>query len=260
MTDKRKRSGIMLFIILIVGVHPVFGWVYKDFSFDTEARAAMMADAGVWNPYAEIKGTFHGADAEFRYHSLTAGTYYRAAPWLKVGAFYRLQAGARHIEDWKVFIGPPDGHFFEDTAGRYESLIYLDATPRFLLPQLPGRDWVAQVKTRYFYNFSNNHQTVLLRPGVTYVFPREREPVVNLSLNYAAYLALNFNNSFLYSQGPYVTALWHASELVKVEGRVSYQVKTYDKNEFGDSWKLKSSHLTVGVGVIFTPDFTMLNR
>ncbi|MDF1568780.1 MAG: hypothetical protein RQ801_14525 [Spirochaetaceae bacterium] len=83
---------------------------------------------------------------------------------------------------------------------------------------------------------------------------------MNLSLNYAAYLALSFNNSFLYAQGPYVSGLCHASELVKVEGRASYQAKTYDKNQFGDSWKLKSSYLTVGVGMIFTPDFTMLNR
>ena len=257
--DRRPAAVFTLAVVIIafflVPV-PVSGWEYSEFSLDAEARVAMMATAGEWNPYLEIKGVFHGAELEFRYNSLTAGTYYRAAPWLKVGAFYRLQGGVRHLEDWTVEVSP-DRHFWEDVSPwRYENVLMLDATPRFLLPRMPGEDWVGAVKVRYGYNFTNNNQTLLIRPGLTWVLMRDREPVLNLSLQVPLYLALNFNDTPFYGFGSYVTALWHLEEKVKLEGRVSWLMKNYEKFEFGGPWILHSHHLVLGVGVVFTPDFS----
>lgn len=74
---------------------------------------------------------------QFRYRSLTAGSYYRLSKHIKVGAFYRLQMGALHDDDW-VFIDP--GWNWDDTRGRFEHLFILDFSPRFQLNFLPGRN------------------------------------------------------------------------------------------------------------------------
>jgi hypothetical protein len=108
---------------------------------------------------------------------------------------------------------------------------------------------------RYFYNFFNNEQILLFRPGITYVLMADREPVVNFTLNYSLYFALNFGNAPVYSHGPYFTALGHLNEWFKLEGKVQYQMKTYKKYD-GGSWTLHSNHLAVGLGLIFTPDFS----
>lgn len=257
MTDRLKVTSaapILLLVLLVFSVAavPLSSWDYSEFSLDLEGRAAMMATAGKWNPYIEFKGVFDSTGARSPYTSLSAGTYFRAAPWLKVGAFYRLQGGARYVEDWIVAL--PDNHSWNDVSGRYESLLYLDATPRFLLPWMPGNNWVAPIKIRYFYNFRNNDQTILLRPGLTYVIMPERKPLVTLSLNYSLYFALNFNEVPLYAQGPYLTVLGHINDWFKLEGRVDYLVKSYKKTEFGGPWTLRSRHLIIGLGVIFTPD------
>ena len=257
--DRRPAVLVTLlvaFIALFLIPLPASGWEYTEFSLDGEARIAMMASAGEWNPYLEIRGVFHGADLEFRTNALTAGAYFRAAPWLKVGAFYRLQGGVRHLEDWTVEVSP-DRHYWEDVSPwRYENLLLLDATPRFLLPWMPGGSWVGSVKIRYGYNFFNGNQTLLARPGIAWVMMRDREPVLNLSLQVPVYLALNFNDTPFYGFGTYVTALWHLEEQVKLEGRISWMVKNYEKFEFGGPWILHSHHLSLGVGVVFTPDFS----
>lgn len=247
----------MVFVFLF----PVIGamaWQYSEFSTDLELRTALMATAGKWNPYLEIKGVFHGAEERFRYRSLSTGAYFRAAPWLKIGGFYRLQAGARNIEDWNVFLGPPDGHFWDETINRYEHLIYLDATPRFLLPKTPRKNWVFPIKTRYFYNFTMNHHSLLIRPGLTYVIMPDRRPLVNLTLNYNFYFALNYGESPLYAHGPYFSALGHLNDWLKIEGRIQYLIKYYkiiNDPVFGDDWRLTSSDLVFGIGLIFTPRF-----
>ena len=260
MTDLRTRrrfgrylAAVGIALIMVLAAVPVSAWEYSEFSFDETLRLAMMAEAGKWNPYLDLRGTFHGAETEFRYHALSAGAYYRAAPWLKLGAFYRLQGGVRHLDDWTVAL--PDNHSWEDVSGRYENLLLADATPRFLLPWLPGENWVGSAKVRYGYNFFNGEQTLLLRPGLTWVLMKEREPVLNLSLQYPVYVALNFNDSPIYGHGPYITALWHLSDRFKMEGRVEFLMKNYSKTAFGGPWILHSRHLGMGLGLIYTPDF-----
>ena len=254
---RRTVRTLLVFALLAVPLVQSGAWEYSEFSFDVETRAALMASAGPWNPYFEAKGTFHGADAEFRYHSLLTGSYFRAAPWLKVGAFYRLEGGARHVEDWTVIdvIGPDDIQYWEDVSGRYGHSLLLDATPRFLLPRLPGRNWLAAVKIRYAYDMTAGHHSVLFRPGITYALMPDRDPTFSFTLSYPVYLALNFNDFPLYGHGPYFGVLWHAREDLKVEGQFAFLMKRYEKTAFGGPWILHSRHLTAGLGLIYTPDF-----
>ncbi len=265
MTDflNRLRSRISFFfvpvaVLMVCSAIPAFSWEYSEFSIDTDFRMAMMATAGRWNPFFEARGTYHGDEPAFFYNNLTAGTYIKVAPWLKLGVFYRFQGSARHLEDWVVVDNAsptPDEQYWNDSSGRYEHLVLADATPRFLLPWMPGGNWVGAVKVRYSFNFRNGEQTLLLRPGVTWVMMREREPVLNLSLQYPLYFALNFGEAPLYGYGPYMTALWHLKEWLKLEGTVQYLNKTYAKWEHGGLWTLHSRHLVVGIGIVFTPVF-----
>ena len=136
---------ISIVLLLIIASSPLMAWEYSEFSFDTEARLAMVASAGRWNPYLEVIGVFHGSELTFRYNSFTAGSYVKVAPWLKLGAFYRLQGGVRHLEDWTVEVSPTN-HFWEYVSPtRYENVLMADATPRFLLPWMPGGSWLGAV-------------------------------------------------------------------------------------------------------------------
>ena len=82
-----------------------------------------------------------------------------------------------------------------------------------------------------------------------------REPILNISLNYNLYFALNSGTIPLYSHGPYLSILGHINEWFKLELQGSYTSSTYFKEESG-SWTLNSSKFTAGIGIIFTPDFT----
>jgi hypothetical protein len=106
-------------------------------------------------------------------------------------------------------------------------VLILDASPRFLLPFLPGRDWVLQVKSRYLLNFWNLQQSLLLRPELTWFRIVDRRPVLNLSLAYGLYFPLNFGETLIYEHGPYLALLYHVSPAIQLELSASYPVRIW---------------------------------
>lgn len=254
---KYKITRSLLSLFLLIFILPQLNALnYSEASIDLEGRTALMATAGKWNPYIELKGQYFGLEKKFHYTSLTGGSYFKLTDWLKLGAFYKMQIGARHLDDWKFDKGPPDKQWWDDTRGRVEHLLYFDATPRFLLPWLPGTNWVAPIKMRYFYNFTNGDHSLLIRPGITYVLMHDRKPLLNMSVNYNLYFALNTGEIPLYSHGPYLTVLGHINQWLKLEVKGSCRFSEYFNDNNG-SWTLKSRRFTLGVGVIFTPDFNL---
>jgi hypothetical protein len=179
-----------------------------------EAVSRLFLRAEEWNPMIEVAGRFEDEDTEFRYRSLTAGTYYRIHRNVKVGAFYRLQFGARHDDDWVLL---DEGVWeWRDTTGRAEHVLLADVTPRFLLEFLPGENWVFGMKNRYAFNTFNSQQTLLARPQLTYFWLRNRRPVLNVTAAYGLYGALNFSDQLLYKQTPYLDAIIHLGDLTKL--------------------------------------------
>lgn len=77
-----------------------------DRATEYEANLRTFLKQGRFNYFGELKGRWEDSNQQFRYRSLTLGPYYRAYKNLKVGAFYRLQQGARHDDDW-VLSAPP---------------------------------------------------------------------------------------------------------------------------------------------------------
>jgi hypothetical protein len=205
----------------------------------------------------ELDGRFEDSNLEFRYRSLTAGAYFRLLKNLKAGAFYRLQQGARHDDDW---IEPSVGVWeWVDSRSRTEQVLILDLSPRFLLDFLPGRNWVFAVKNRYHYNTFNDQQSILIRPGLTYFLVRSREPVLNLSLNYGFYIPLNFGETFLYEHTPYLSALYHLNRNIKLELSAAYKTVIWSSSEDSlanwDTYAVPNRSFVVGFGVLFPVSF-----
>ena len=224
---------------------------------ELRSRTALLMDLGRFDPLIEVEGRFEDADLEFRYRSLTAGTYFRVLKNLKAGAFYRIQQGARHDDDW---IEPSVGVWeWVDSRARTEQVLILDLSPRFLFDFLPGRNWVFAVKNRYLYNTYNGQQSVLVRPGLTYFLMRSREPVLNLSFNYGFYIPVNFGDTFLYEHVPYLSALYHLNRNVKLELTAAYTTVIWSSSEDslanGDTYTVPDRSLVVGLGVLFPVSF-----
>ncbi len=181
-----------------------------------QGRSAVFLHMGSVELLAEGLGRLEGVDHVFRYRSVTVGGYYRPLANLKVGAFYRLQAGARHDDDW-VVVSPPWIWAWQDPTGRLEHELLLDVSPRFQLDFLPGRNWVVMLKGRYVLNFTNGEQSVLVRPQLTYFWLIDREPFLNISLSYELYFPLNFGQTLIYQQYPYLDFIYHLTPNVMLE-------------------------------------------
>lgn len=257
MTDTRRGhrrvplpvpvTGAMLGVLLLAGLalpaaaqsDPPEGFV------ELEMLSRLFLDVEEWDPMAELVGRFEGEDFEFGYRALTLGTYYRLHENVKAGAFYRIQQGARHDEDWGVRY---DGDLRrEGTTDRTEQVLIADVTPRFLFDFLPGEDWVFAVKNRYHFNTYNTNQSLLVRPQLTYFWIEDREPVLNVTGAYGVYLALNFSDQLVYEHAPYLDAIYHLSDVTKLNAGVAWKTVHYA----GDGFSADQSTWLLRAGVIF---------
>ena len=257
MNNRLLRISAAL-IVVVAGLAPAEHIPAPSAGFiEFESRTSLLLDLGRLDPLIELEGRFEDEDLEFRYRSLTAGAYIRLLRNLKAGAFYRIQQGARHDDDW---IEPAvDVWEWVDSRNRTEQMLILDVSPRFLLDFLPGANWVFTVKNRYRYNAFNSQHSLLVRPGVTYFLLRSREPFVNFSLNYGMYIPLNFGETFLYEHGPYLSMLYHLNRNVKLELTGAFRTVIWSTSD--DSWAnwdtyaVANRSLVVGFGVLFPFSF-----
>jgi len=224
--------------------------------FEVHSHARLFWYRDELSAMVESVGRFEEPDLDFRYRAFMLGGYYRVHENVKLGAFYRVQVGARHDDDW-VDVGPD--WEWSDTSDRYEHVAIADVTPRFLLDFLPGRDWVGAVKNRYEYNFFNGHQSLLVRPGLTWFLIVDREPVLNLTAQYATYFSLDFGDRAWYRHGPYLNVLYHALPWLQIDASLGYQAVYW--SESADFRRLHpgeryTSHVyrpwTLDLGVIVT--------
>lgn len=191
-----------------------------DAAFEIYTHGRLFYSFDLLSGMLEYAGRFEDGNMEFRYQSVTIGGYYRLHRNVKAGAFYRLQFNVRHDDDW---IEEGTSWLWADAAGRAEHILMADFTPRFQLSFLPGKNWLFSVKNRYEYNVNRAEHSLLVRPGLTYFLIRDREPVLNLSLQYATYLSLNFGAVPWYRHGPYFNVLYHLSPNLQIDIGASRQ-------------------------------------
>lgn len=187
--------------------------------FELSGHARLFYDIGDLDAMLDYVGRYD-TDRSAMANAVTAGAYYRVLENLKLGAFYRIQVGERHDEDW---IQSGGNWVWRDTSTRLEHTFMFDATPRVLLDFLPGETWVGALKTRYEVNLYEQdnalivHNTVFVRPGLTWFWLRDREPVLNVSLQYGLYLPIGFGENWWYAHGPYASVMYNVTNDLLVD-------------------------------------------
>ncbi|MGA2478957.1 MAG: hypothetical protein ABSG63_09455 [Spirochaetia bacterium] len=239
--------------------------VPPDGALTFQARTALIANFGNADLVAELLGGQESVNQALQFHeSLTLGGYYRVLKNLKLGAFYRLQAGVHHDDDWVTNASPPPGFVWQDTSTRFEHLLMLDASPRFLLDFLPGRDWVFMLKGRFIYNASyENQMSLMARPELTWFWIQDRVPILNVSLSYELYFPLNFGTTLLYQSYPYLSLLWHATPEVGIELGGAWKSTTWSPSQdvmnsgqsIAGAFPITFHTWVVSLGVVYTPSF-----
>jgi len=227
---------------------------------ELQGRTQLVATIGSFDLLAEALGRLPDAGTLPDFTSLTVGGYYRVIPNLKVGVFYRVQVGARHDDDWVQNSSPPPDWMWQDTNGRLENILMLDASPRFQLSFLPGENWVLMVKTRYLYNTFDGEQSIMARPELTYFWIQDRIPLLNVSLSYEMYFPLNFGDTLLYQAYPYLTVLWHATPELGVELGGAYKTTIWSTSAMeraidGVVYSVPFSSLVLSLGLVWTLGF-----
>jgi hypothetical protein len=222
---------------------------------ELEGRTALILQLGSFDVLADLTGRLEDAGLSFQYRAFTLGGYYRPLKNLKVGAFYRLQAGVRHDDDW---VNPtPLPWSWEGTAGRFENVFMLDASPRFLLDFLPGRAWVFMLKGRYIYNTFENQQSVMVRPELSFFLIVDGEPLLDFQAAYEAYFPLNFGSTFIYESYPWLGVHYHVTPELMLEMGGSYKATVWSSSQqwlaAGNSpYQLTYSRWVMSVGMIWT--------
>ncbi len=203
--------------------------IFTQGLLEVQGRTQMVTTLDNLDILAELQGSLQDADLHLQYHAVTVGGYYRVLPNLKLGAFYRLQGGARHDNDLTADFSTNQWDW-ASTFDRLESVLIADASPRFLLPFLPGQNWVFMLKSRVLYNTYNSQMSILARPELTYFLILDRVPVLNASLSYEMYFPLDFGSTLIYQSYPYVTLLWHATPEIGVELAGAYKTTVWSSS------------------------------
>ena len=251
-----KRTGFIVLLLSAIIISADADHIPSTGSLDLEyqSRIALIGSINNWNPYVEFLGNVNNDTFQLGYRHFLAGTYYRIHRNLKIGAFYLLQEGTRHDDDW-IALNP--GWKWDDSTERLENTAILDLSPRFILPKILNEKSLASIKIRYQYNFFNNQQSLIFKPALSYFYLSDRKPVWNTSLAYSLYFPINFSEAVLYEHGLYLNFIYHVNKWFKLETRASLLFKNWttgaDSKALGDSYSVIEKNFNIGFGIILTP-------
>jgi len=260
MTTTRAAAGALAALAVLVLYAPQRGsadnaLVAPNGVLELEGHTSVIVQTGAFDLLADVTGRLEDAGLTFQYRALTLGGYYRLFKNLKVGAFYRLQAGVRHDDDWTNLT--PLLWSWATTTGRLENELIADVSPRFLLPFLPGRSWVIMLKGRYVYNTFENQQSIMVRPELTYFWLVDRQPLFDFQAAYEMYFPLNFGTTTIYESYPWLGIHYHLTPEVMLELAGSYKSTVWSSSQdwlaAGNSpYQVTYSRWLLTFGVIWT--------
>lgn len=191
---------------------------------DPEVTERIMRLGGVVEPMAETTQRWQ-YEGRRLYREAAVGSYFRVEKHLKLGAFYRLEHGVRHDDDW--FKDPSGVWAWRNTTGRPESSLILDATPRAELSFLPGGRWTGALKLRWERNFFNGQNSLLAAPELAWFWLDGLRPRATVFLRSETWFPLNFGETKVYEQWWYLAALWHARPWLSLGPQVALREETW---------------------------------
>jgi len=137
--------------------------------------------------------------------ALTLGTRYRAFKNLKLGLFFSQRYGIWHDRDW---IKKSKWIWREnDSRGEFNSI--LELSPRAMLDFIPGKNWIFEGRVRWEHNFHEQHDTIIVRPGLSYFWFLKGEPFMNFFAQYEIHHPLNYGNASIRENWAYFGILKH---------------------------------------------------
>lgn len=237
------------FLLLLIAPLTTYAWPPNNPSAGPSlvpnAQLRLFVDYDRVSLYSEAQSRWETATAINQ--SVLGGIYAQPFDWLRLGAFYQIQRGVRHDADWN-WSDAANSWVWTDVNSRSESLLVLDVSPRTLLPNLPGENWVGELKMRYFYNYFNQNQTLTLRPGLSYFWLREGSPFWTFFLQYEAYLPLNYGASLIYEHWIYLSALKPITKEFQLGALVSYHIQDWSSTNAFVTGTTPSSRFFVAEG------------
>lgn len=160
----------------------------------------------------------------------TLGGYFQEFENLKLGAFLREARGLRHDDDWQKINGVWS---WVDSRSRNESILILDATPRYMIEdQLLG-----ELKIRLLDDFFDSEQTLQLRPGLTYFLLNKGQAFWNFFAQFEFDLPLNYGAKPMNERWIYLGALYHLTTSWSLGGFLA---------EHWQAWSSSSNYLASG--------------
>lgn len=254
------KHTFIYFILFLIIIAPTFSDHHTEedkpvshSEFSPAFRITSITEYRKWDFHMSLSGEYRADSSDlYGFHTVL---YYRFLKNVKAGLIYSLQKGERHNDDW---ITEGDGWYWKDSTQRYESLLGADLTPRFLLPFLPGKNWLLSTKTRYSYNLNNDQQKMLLQPGISYFHFKNRQPLWSANSAYAFYFALNFGDSPLYEHGPYLSLILHSRQNLLFSLTGHYSVRTWSSSESfetaGGEYQVNDQRYTLEASIIWKID------
>lgn len=186
--------------------------------------------------------------------TLTTGLYTRLFPGFRTGLFYRRAIGLRHDEDWNV---NPTRSKWNDTSQRGEDFLILDLTSKIPLEFLPGRQWVGELKTRFHAHFLDQHQTLTVRPGLSYFILNGEEPLLNFYSQCELYFPLNYGFASVYETWTYLGALTSITRGLQVGGALAYHTQLWYTPDQSNIGNFNSALFSTDQSLIFGLNFIL---
>jgi hypothetical protein len=204
-----------------------------------ELSQRLILKRGIFEPSAALTERWQYSEQR-PFRSLTLGSYGRAHKNLKVGAFYRLQYGARHDDDW--IEDARKAWTWRDTGGRVEHVLMLDATPRMEL----AKNLVGSLKVRLERNTTVDQTLMIVSPELAWFWMDGLEPRATVSLRQETDFALDFGNRPLWQKWWYLAALWHFGPRVSAGPSLALR---------DEVWSTSEDYKRSGPGQSYTTEF-----
>lgn len=207
-----------------------------------EASQRIVGKIGRFDPLADAAERWqYGGRSPAR--SFMTGTYFRVAKNLKVGAFYRLDYGDRHDDDW---LRTKDTFWaWRDTTNRPEHVLVLDATPRVQLKFLPGGNWVGSLKLRFERNYFSAQNVMFVEPELAWFWMNGLTPRATIFARQETGFALNFGGAQMWQRWWYLAGLWHAKPWLSLGPSIALKDETWSTSSSFNSFAGKTNGYSV---------------
>ncbi len=195
-------------------------------------------------------------ESELISKSFRLGGSRRIFSHLKIGAYYLLQNGVLHNEDW---VQNPDQNWgWRDTSSRVEHALMVEVTPQTVLPS--DENWIAECKTRIVFNAFNQQWTLKVRPGVSYLWTKQDRPFLSFFSQLEFYLPLNYGKSIIYETWLYFGALYYYSTTFQLGGYGAWKTVKWESPKIFDvitsqSFEVHDNSPVLGFVAIWNFDF-----